>query len=149
MRSLHLALLVAGSLFLMACNKAKEPREHKNQDPEVQCKSGLCMQTMNWMISFSKNDFPENVEVRISNMKMINECDPNSSFQISREGDSVLMIIWDFMAMPPDRSFQISLNVKDLGNCYEAPKDFYYKAVQEYSVQTMQNKKHVIINQTH
>lgn len=148
MRNLKLVVLVAGSLLLGACSKTKEPQEYKNQEPEVQCKSGLCMQTMNWIMSFSKADFPENVEIRISNMKMLNECDPNSDFQVSREGDSVQVVIWDFMAMPPDRSFNVSLGVKDLGNCYEEPKDYYYKAVQEYSVQSIQNRRHVIINQT-
>ena len=110
-----------------------KPEMETIQDPLLCRYGGPSCQT-DWIIEKSSTDFPRNIEIKINDASIYNECTREGNASVTRALSKVSMTIWNYLTVKASTKFKLELI--DLSDCYSPLRAFYSNAVQGFELKT-------------
>lgn len=141
------AILIASSLLLISCGNKKNDNEVV-WTPGAGCEQAmgfsiLCLPQATWTVVVLKDDFPSNIELKLNDYNIIDECSGTIGPFIVDRGSITNIIAQKFNYI--DTNQQLKVEIIDKGNNCLGEKIYYLDDNQLFHVETIDDDMYVDI----
>lgn len=150
MKKLGFFFLLVSLLTLVSCEQDDYPEtENDNQgrfsDP-LRCENGGEGCDMTWIITASRNQFPDNIEILINDVAIFDECKRKGNVYVDRTRETVVDVkLWKYIRLKNEAQ-EFSLQINNLGTCYTDKKVYYRQTLQKYDLTMINGETYVTID---